>query len=155
MNPENRRKLAHRVTMAAQAALRARGYAAPIDVLLAIGWLDAEAHARWRGGQIPYLERVVQANLSRISTAMHLFRQWAANQGLKPSETHYRHKSHTLRFSKSGNPSVERLYRTHWVSPTLSQMKRKRRQGEARAERTAETKGEERENAPPGGGAAP
>jgi hypothetical protein len=41
---------------------------------LGIGWLDAGAVERWRRGQIVYLERVVQANLKRISEAMKLFR---------------------------------------------------------------------------------
>ena len=31
-----------------------------------------------------------------------------------------------LRFSRSGNPTIERLYRTHWVSPELSKRKRER-----------------------------
>ncbi|SED19933.1 hypothetical protein SAMN05444161_2737 [Rhizobiales bacterium GAS191] len=30
MNPENRRKLAHRIMIAAQAALKARGYVSPV-----------------------------------------------------------------------------------------------------------------------------
>jgi hypothetical protein len=32
----------------------------------------------------------------------------------------------TLRFSKSGSPTIERLYRTHWLSSELSQRKRER-----------------------------
>src|SRR5712671_6961752 len=32
----------------------------------------------------------------------------------------------TLQFSKSGDPTIERLYRTHWVSPELSERKRER-----------------------------
>ncbi len=35
---------------------------------------------------------------------------------------------HRLRFSKWGAPEVERSYRTHYVSPTLSEAKRKRRE---------------------------
>src|SRR5207245_11424734 len=31
-----------------------------------------------------------------------------------------------LRFSRSGNPTIEKLYRTHWVSPELSERKRER-----------------------------
>ncbi len=31
-----------------------------------------------------------------------------------------------LRFSKSGNPEIERAYRTHWVSPQLSDRQRSR-----------------------------
>ena len=128
MTPENRRKLADRVSTAAQATLAARGHVSSIDVLLGLGWLDADAVARWRKGQIDYLERLVNANLARVSTAMGLLRQWAAERGLKPSETVYRHRSHHLRFSKSGSPAIERLYRTHWVSPTLAASKPARRE---------------------------
>jgi hypothetical protein len=112
MTPENRRKLADRVTTVAQAALAARGYGSSIDVLLGLGWLDADAVARWRKGQIDYLERLVNANLARISTAMALLPQRAAERGLTPSETVYRHRSHTLRFSKSGAP-FDRTALTH------------------------------------------
>jgi hypothetical protein len=31
-----------------------------------------------------------------------------------------------LRFSRSGNPNIEAAYRTHWVSPKLSEKKRER-----------------------------
>jgi hypothetical protein len=128
VTPENRRKLAHRVTTAAQAALSARGYVTSIDVLLGIGWLDADAVARWRKGQVDYLERLVNANLARVSAAMALLRRWAAERGLKPSETVYRHRSHHLRFSKSGAPPIEQAYRTHWVSPALAASKPARRE---------------------------
>jgi hypothetical protein len=32
----------------------------------------------------------------------------------------------TLRFSRSGDPAIEALYRTHWVSQELSERKRQR-----------------------------
>lgn len=32
----------------------------------------------------------------------------------------------TLRFSRSGDPAIEARYRTHWVSPKLSEKKRER-----------------------------
>jgi hypothetical protein len=89
-----------------------------------MGWLDRKALARWRLGQVDYLERVVGANLSRISKAMKLFRSWASARALVPRETHYGRRSHRLRFSKSGHPSLEQMYRTHWVSPTLIEAKR-------------------------------
>jgi hypothetical protein len=129
MHPKNRQRLADRVTSAAEASLAAQGYVAPLDVLLGVGWLDAGAVKRWRLGQINYLERAVQANLSRISEAMKLFRSWAAAKGLKASETAYVRRvpgRPALRFSKSGHPTIERLYRTHWVSSALSERKRER-----------------------------
>src|ERR1700716_4321150 len=112
MNPENRSKLADRVVRAAEAALAAQNYVSPLDVLLRIGWLDPGAVKRWRQGQIDYIERNVQTNLSRISEAMKLFRSWAAAKGLVPSETHYVARSpqrQALRFSASGNPTIEQL----------------------------------------------
>jgi hypothetical protein len=129
MDPKNRNALGQRVVKAADSALAAQGYASPIDVLVGIGWLDASKLEQWRRGQVDYLERVVQTNLSRISEAMKLFRSWAADSGLSASETSYVARSpqrQTLRFSKSGNPTIEALYRTHWVSPELSERKRQR-----------------------------
>src|SRR6266478_2396571 len=129
MTHENRTKLADRVTKAAEASLAAQNYVRPVDVLVGIGWLDPGAVERWRQGQIDYLERVVQTNLSRISEAMKLFRSWATAKGLVASETSYvarKPSRRRLRFSKSGNPTIERLYRTHWLSGELSKRKRER-----------------------------
>src|SRR5262249_21522413 len=129
MSPENRRRLADRVAKAAEASLAAQNYVSPVDVLVGIGWLDPGAVKRWRQGQVDYLERVVQTNVSRISEAMKLFRSWATAKGLIPSETSYVARTpsrQTLRFSKSGTPTIERLYRTHWLSGELSQRKQER-----------------------------
>jgi hypothetical protein len=87
MSPENRRRLADRVAKAAEALLAAQNYVSPVDVLVGIGWLDPGAVKRWRQGQVDYLERVVQTNLSRISEAMKLLRSWATAKGLIPGET--------------------------------------------------------------------
>ena len=129
MHPKNRQALEDRVIKAAEAALGQQDYVSPIDVLLGIGWLDASSLARWRQGRVECLERVVQANLARISEAMKLFRAWAAQKGLKPSETRYVSRNRgrgELRFSVSGDFGIEKLYRTHWVSPKLSEKKRER-----------------------------
>jgi hypothetical protein len=129
MSPKNRQQLADRVTRAAEASLAAQGYVAPLDVLLGIGWLDADSEKRWRLGQIDSLEGVIQTNLSRISEAMELFRSCAETKGLLASEAEYVGRAlhrPILRFSRSGDPTIERLYRTHWVSPALSERKRER-----------------------------
>jgi len=129
MSPKNRNALANRVIKAAEAALAAQGYASPIDVLVGIGWLDSGTVGRWRRGQIDCLERVVQTNLPRISEAMKLFRSWASGRGLSASPTQYVTRTpqrQTLRFSRSGDPMIEGLYRTHWVSRELSEKKRER-----------------------------
>lgn len=129
MHPHNRKKLDDRVRKAAEAALEARQYVSAVDVLVGIGWLDPGALKRWRQGQVAYLEEVLQTNLPRISEAMRLFRSWAAAKGLKPSETAYVARTparQTLRFSKSGHTTIEKLYRTHWISGDLTQKKQER-----------------------------
>jgi hypothetical protein len=121
--------LGERVERSAHAALAEYGYAAPVDVLVGMGWLAPVRVREWRQGRVPNLERTVQANLSKVSEAMHLLRQWAKDNGLQPSETAYVARTRDrrpLRFSVSGNANIEQAYRTHWVSPTLSVAKRRR-----------------------------
>ncbi len=146
MSPDNKAKLAERVVRAAETALEAKGYVSSLDVVVGIGWLDMATVKRWRQGQIRYLERVMQSNLPRISAAMKLFRGWAAAKGLRPSVTKYvTHTKHRqpLRFSASGDHTIERLYSTHWVSPVLAEKKRERlaeqaQRADAASERPAE-----------------
>ncbi len=129
MRPKHEVQLADRVARAAEAALAAKSFVSATDILVGVGWLDAGALERWRRGQIDFLERAVQANLNRISEAMRLFRSWAAANSLSESETAYVSRTpqrQTLRFSVSGDASIEAAYRTHWVSPELSARKRER-----------------------------
>ena len=137
MNRKNPAALADRVARAAGAALAAQGYASPIDVLVGIGWVDAGTVERWRRGQIDCLEGAIQTNPSRISEAMRLLRSWAAEKGLYASPAQFVARTpqrQTLRFSRSADPGIEGLYRTHWVSPELSEKKRERLAEKARRE---------------------
>jgi hypothetical protein len=129
MSRKNRPPLADRVARAAEAALAAQDYVSPIEVLLGIGWLDPNSARRWQQGQIDCVEETLQTNPARIAEAMDLLRAWAVAKGLLASEADYIARTpqrQTLRFSRNGDPAVERLYRTHWVSPALSERKRER-----------------------------
>jgi hypothetical protein len=98
-------------------------------VLTGIGWLSLASVDRWRQGRSRSLEAEIQAGLSKISTAMRLLRKWGERSGLHPSETVYVARTRDrrrLQFSVSGDPAIERAYRTHWVSPVLSELKRQR-----------------------------
>jgi hypothetical protein len=121
--------LEQRVERAAAAALAERRYVSAIDVFLGLGWLVPTHLDEWRQGRVQCLERVVQASLPKLSTAMRVFRRWAQGRGLVPRETGYVARTRgrrPLRFSVSGAPDIERAYRTHWVSPELSAAKRER-----------------------------
>src|SRR4051794_3233696 len=97
-----------------------------------MGLLQSTHVDSWRKGQVDFLERSIQGNLHKISSSMEMFRRWAREKGLKPSETQYvrrtRNGTIDLRFSKSGDPQIEKNYRTHFVSPALSERKRERLQ---------------------------
>jgi hypothetical protein len=73
---------------------------------------------------------MIQGNLKKISLATRVFRHWAEAKGLRASETRY--VRHTrgglidLQFSKSGAPAIDKAYRTHYVSPELSERKQQK-----------------------------
>jgi hypothetical protein len=130
MNGDKAEELRKRVVRAAEAALAHHHYVSAIDVFMGIGLLAPSNVEFWRKGRLDFLERMIQGNLKKISGAMAMFRAWALDKGLKPSETQYvrsgRGGTVNLRFSKSGDPGIERNYRTHYVSPALSERKQER-----------------------------
>jgi hypothetical protein len=96
-----------------------KGYAAPADVLITIGALSKDDYENWRFGRVDYLERVCEVDLKKLSSINREIRAYAQKHGLKPSWTDYRKwgkgENRRLRFSKSGDEQVERLYATHYV----------------------------------------
>ena len=104
-----------------------RGYATPVDVLMDIGVLQKKKYEEWRFGRISFLEAVCSVNLRKLSFVMHQMRVYAQKSGMKPSFCYYKrwavkkkngqgHKPVIpLRFSKSGDPNVEKWYATHFV----------------------------------------
>jgi hypothetical protein len=129
MDAESHTKLERRILQAAEAALADRHVVTAIDVLVGIGWLSPPHVDEWRQGRIEYLEDAMSVNPTKISTAMQLFRHWAKRRGVVPTETAYVARTRDrrpLRFSTSGDSAVERAYRTHWVSPELSEANRQR-----------------------------
>jgi len=88
----------------------------------------------WRQGRVEDLECVTEASLGKVSEAVRLLRGWATRRGLTPSETAYVARTRDrrpLQFSRSGDPDLERAYRTHWVAPELSEVQRRRLSGSA------------------------
>jgi hypothetical protein len=125
-----------RVAQAATAALAEKQFVSSIDVLERIGWLPQSVLDDWRHGRLPFLEAGVQTNPSKVEAALRAFRAWAVAQGLRPSEAAYVARSverEPLRFSMSGDEAFERAYRTHWISPALSERTRARLEAKASA----------------------
>lgn len=121
--------LERRVVGAAEAALAERQVVSPVDVLVGLGWLAPSHVAAWRQGRTETLEETLTVSPAKLSAAWRAFERWAGRRGLVASETAYVARTvdrRTLHFSKSGDPDVERAYRTHWLSPELSAGARER-----------------------------
>ena len=93
----------------------------PADVLIGMGLLTREHLEDWRRGRVPYLERVINCNLTRLSRLLRILRFHAHDLNLKPSWTAYMRSGkgpkQRLRFTKTGDPKLEEAYATHFVWP--------------------------------------
>ena len=127
MHPDHQEELNKRVVRAAEAALSQQKYVSAIDVLSGMRLLTPTHVEFWRKGRVDSLDQVIQGSPRKISLSLEIFRRWAIEHGLTPSEIAYtRHtRSGTvdLRFSQSGDPAVEKIYRTHYLSSALPERK--------------------------------
>jgi hypothetical protein len=116
----NNQELVKKVHSAMYTLIKEKGVASPAEVLIAIGVLAKEKYADWRFGRVPYLEKVCQINLSKLSTINHEIRVFARKNNLKASWSDYRKwdkgNRTRLRFSKGGGEQIERLYATHYIA---------------------------------------
>ena len=104
-----------RVTSAVSRILARKDFVAPIDLFTEMGLLSESDLQKWRRGQIPYLERVINCNLAKASRILRILRFHAHDLNLGPSMTEYKHRSHRLRFSKSGEQPLETAYSRHFM----------------------------------------
>lgn len=122
-------KLTRRVRDAAEWALQDHQDVSPIDILTEARLLAPVNVEAWKKGRLGVLEEMIQGSPKKISRVFELFREWTLEKGLQPVERRYlrytRDGSVDLQFSWSGDPEVERMMRTHYVSPDLSERKQR------------------------------
>jgi hypothetical protein len=125
-------KLEERVYRAAEAALVRQHYVSTIDVLCGMGLLASTAVDSWRKGRIAFLESEIQGSPNKISSFIAILQRWAQEKGLKPTETDYVRSARSgtvrLKFFLSGGPQIEKIFRTHYVSPALSEREQQKLQ---------------------------
>jgi hypothetical protein len=99
-----------------------------------MGRLEPNAYRAWRCGHVPYLERVFQGSLSKANRILRLIGFHAHDLNMIPSYHRYPQDGEKtlLRFSKTGDPNVEKAYARHfrwnqspekkhrWVESTLA-----------------------------------
>lgn len=94
---------------------------APVDVLVRMGTLRAEDLEAWRFGRVPFLEQVIQGNLSRLRRFLRILGFLCHDLNLTASATAYVRWGEggrpSLRFTKTGEPRLEKIYARHFVWP--------------------------------------
>lgn len=123
-----RSKLGGRVAQAAEAALTTRKYVTAIDVLTGLRWLHGRHVELWRQGRADSLERLAAVDAVRMEEALSYLREWAVSRSLVESEAAYAAATRDrrpLRFTAGGDEDLERRFRVHWLSPELSEARRR------------------------------
>ena len=117
----HRRDLERALSRVTSELLKEKGYLCFVDIFMRLGCLSQSDYENWRFKRVPYLERVLTLNLSTINFLMKTVRRNSLNGHLKPSMTVYKSwgksKKVFLQFSKSGDPTIETAYATHYVKP--------------------------------------
>ncbi|SHG23465.1 hypothetical protein [Ornithinibacillus halophilus] len=112
-------RIEQRIQQEAPVLLEEKGYISPIDLLIKMDKLTAKQVEDWRHNRIPYLEKVISGNLKNLNHVLLTLRTFASRKNLKSSITVYKSwgkkPKKKLRFSKTGNPYMEKLYSTHYV----------------------------------------
>ena len=94
-----------KIVRAVELLLRAGKVVAPVDVLVKMGLLDRRHLEDWRRGGVPYLERVITSNLTRLSRLLRILRFHAHELNLDPSWTAHmrlaKGPKQRLRFTKT------------------------------------------------------
>jgi len=115
----NRKQLQSKLSTVTSELLKEKGYISFVDVFIKLGYLDSKDYENWRMKRVPYLERAIKINLGKINFIMKTVRRNCLNGKLKPSWTGYKSwgKGRTIesRFSKTGEPNIEKAYATHFV----------------------------------------
>lgn len=119
-------KLYPRVVKAMARLLKTSDEISPVTVLLEMGNLEPRHHEAWRCGQVPYLERVFQGSLPKANRILRLIGFHAHDLNMIPSQHTYRQKGkkNLLRFSKSGDPNLEKAYARHFKWNQSAEKKR-------------------------------
>jgi hypothetical protein len=113
-----------RVAKSADALLNSQGYVTPIEILMGAGFLQYSHVNNWRKGIIQHVEKTIQAKPETINETMESFQSWAREKRLRSAQAAQLLRTKgprtELQFSESGNPEVEKLYRTYYISSELT-----------------------------------
>lgn len=111
MGVEPNKNLMARVERAVAALLERDGHLTYPALLCELGVLTRKDLEDWRAGRVPYLERVIRTNLTRLSRIQTAVRRIAHTRNLKRTITG---PKRGRRYSKTGHPFVEEEYAAYY-----------------------------------------
>ena len=115
VNNYKENKFYSRVVEAIEKELKIKKYITPIDVFLSMGLLEESDLNKWKKGSIPYLEMVIKCNLSKASRILRLIGFHCHDLNMRKSSTIYKGKRGFLRFTKTGEQNLEKVYSRSFV----------------------------------------
>jgi len=108
-----------KVSKAVGELLGEKGYVAPVDLFVKLGFVSVEGLAEWRAGDIRCLEEALRCDVLKAARILEVLRRHAHELKLKPSTTAYieqrQGRRYLLRFSKKEDPAVEKAFSRHFV----------------------------------------
>jgi len=91
----------------------------PIDILIEMGRLSKNNYEAWRKGNVSYLERVIEGNLSKTNRILRIIGFHAHDLNMVSHGSVYHQwgkgRKRVLRFSKSGDLNLEKAYSRHYT----------------------------------------
>jgi hypothetical protein len=85
------------------------------EVFAKMGMLSEDHLKAWRGGKVPYLERVIKGGLGKTNRVVRIISLYAHDLNLPPAPPHsagsIKHKGQPLRFCKTGERRVEDAFK--------------------------------------------
>lgn len=91
----------------------------PSEIFIEMGSLSPKNYEAWRKGQVPYLERLFEGSLSKANRILRIIGFHTHDLNMVPRHTVYHQlgkgKKRVLRFSKSGDPNLEKAYSRHYL----------------------------------------
>lgn len=107
-----------------------KGNVCSVDILLQLDYLTKKDYEDWRFGRVEYLEKVCNINLSKLTLINKFIKKYATEIDLKSSWTGNNQFGKgikcRLRFSKSGDKTIEDRYATHYIdNDRINELKRK------------------------------
>ena len=119
VNTYRKDKYYPRVVRAVERILARADVVALSDILIEMGNLSRKNYEAWRKGQIPYLERVFEGSLSKANRILRIIGFYTHDLNMVLRQTTYHQwgngKNRILRFSKSGDPNIEKVYSSHYI----------------------------------------